>query len=93
MTEEDLRATESRTLQLPESVFYALQQIGRRLTCIERGERTIDTRRALELCMVLADQDADRAAKLCQNLADAVGDWNALEQLSSERVFAGQPIP
>lgn len=94
MLEEEGRATGIRTLQLPESAVYALQQLGQQLTCFDRalGRREVDIQRALEVCMVLTDHDADRAAHLCQNLVDAVDDWNTLE-LAAEQDFVGQPIP
>jgi len=93
--EEEVRAVSERSVQVPESVYLAIQQMGHQLTRFDpqHGRRRVDLQRALPICMVLADNDIERAANLCQAFVDALDDWNTFEQGEDELEFTGQPVP
>ncbi len=93
--EEEVRTSSERTVQVPELVCRAIQQMGHQLTRLDsqHGRRRVDLERALPICMILADNDVARAAHLCQGFVDALEDWNAFEEHDDEMEFTGQPVP
>jgi len=93
--EEEVRAANERMVTIPESVYLTVQQLGSQLTSFDSqlGRRRVDLQRALPICMILADNDIDRAAHLCQSFVDALEDWSAFEQSEDMLEFQGQPVP
>jgi hypothetical protein len=94
INEEGVKLAEDRLVRVPESVYLAMQQLGIQLTQFDHrsGKRRVDLSRALPVCMMLADNDIERAAHLCQNLADALEDWGEFELVGEDQEFTGQPL-
>jgi len=93
--EEDVQNIQGRRVCVPDSVLQVVQALGHQLTRYDalRGRRRVDIKRAMPVCMILADNDTERAAHLLQGFIDALDEWTATEAVESDTEFTGQPVP
>ena len=94
-SEDSVQSIQQREVCVPESVYQIVQALGSQLTSYDagRGSRQVDITRAMPICMILADNDVERAAHLLQGFVDAMDAWNVNETSEDELAFNGQPVP